>query len=109
MTVMGFTGPGTSGKFLMVNEQSTTHNRQVSVILTNFGKASIVPNNMLAGLGKILYADMQTWAIAVKVAPKLKPLAKTTDSTSAYWKTELTLEGLNESANAFVSGTVTAA
>lgn len=109
MTVMGFTGPGTSGKFLMINEQSTTHNRQVSVILTNFGKASVVPNNMLAGLGKLLYADMQTWSLAVKVPPKLKPLAKTTDSTSAYWKTELTLEHLNESANAFVSGTVTAA
>jgi hypothetical protein len=109
MTVMGFTGPGTQGKLQVVNENSTIHNRQVSVIVTNFGKATIVPNNMLAGLGKILYADMQTWSLAVKVPPKLKSLAKTTDSTSAYWKTELTIEHLNESANAWVSGTVTAA
>jgi len=105
ITIMGFTGPGVSGKSLMVSENTTVHNRQVSVIVTNFGRATIVPNNFLATLGKILYADMQTWCLAVKVPPKLKALAKTTDTTQAYWKTELTLEYLNQSANAFVSGT----
>jgi hypothetical protein len=108
MTIMAFTGPGTSGKFLMVNENTQVHNRQVSVIITNFGRAAIVPNNILVGLGKVLFADMQTWCLAVKVPPKLKPLAKTTDSTSAYWKAELTLEYLNESANAIITGTVVA-
>jgi len=106
--IMNFTGPSTTGKFLMVNETTTVHNRQVSVIVTNFGKVSIVPNNLLAGLGKMLFADMQTWSLAVKVPPKLKALAKTTDSTTAYWKTEITLESLNESANAMMSGLASA-
>jgi hypothetical protein len=108
LTIMAFTGPSTTSKFLMVAENTTVHNRQVSVIVTNFGKVSIVPNNLLAGLGKMLFADMQTWCLAVKVPPKLKALAKTTDATSAYWKTEVTLESLNESANAFMSGLATA-
>jgi hypothetical protein len=108
LTVMAFTGPSTTGKFLMVSENTTVHNRQVSVIVTNFGKVSIVPNNLLAGLGKMLFADMQTWCMAVKVPPKLKALAKTTDATTAYWKTEITLESLNESANSFMSGLASA-
>ena len=77
LTVMAFTGPSTTGKFL-------------------------------AGLGKMLFADMQTWCMAVKVPPKLKALAKTTDATTAYWKTEITLESLNESANSFMSGLASA-
>jgi len=109
--IMAFTGPGTAGKFLMVSETTTVHNRQVSVIVTNFGKAAVIPNNIVAttatAAGKILFADMQTWALAVKVPPKLKALAKTTDSTAAYWKTELTLEYLNESANGQISAMAT--
>ena len=111
--IMSFTGPTATGKFLMVNEGTTAHNRQVSVVVTNFGKAAIVPNNIAflsasVSAGKMLFADMQTWALAVKVPPKLKALAKTTDSTSAYWKTELTLEYLNESANGQISAMATA-
>jgi hypothetical protein len=102
--IMNFTGPTTTGKFLVVNEDTTTHQRQVSVIVTNFGKAAIVPNNLLVGVGKMLFADMQTWCLAVKVPPKLKALAKTTDATSAYWKTEVTLESLNQSANYMMTG-----
>lgn len=106
--IMGFTGPGTATKFLNVMPDTTVHQRTVSIIATNFGKCSIIPNNLLAGLGKMVYADMKTWALAVKVPPVLKALAKTTDSTSAYWKTEITLEWLNQSANALMSAIATA-
>lgn len=106
--IMGFTGPGTATKMLVVNPDTTTHQRSVSILVTNFAKAAIVPNNLLVGVGKLLYADMKTWALAVKVPPKLKALAKTKDSTSAYWKTEITLEWLNQSANAALTGIATA-
>lgn len=106
--IMAFTGPHSTGKILQVQPDTTTHQRNVSVIVTNFGKMAIIPNNMLVGVGKMLFADMKTWCLAVKVPPKLKALAKTTDATSAYWKTELTLEYLNESANAQISAIATA-
>lgn len=106
--IMAFTGVHSTGKMQMTTETSKIHNRTVSIVVTNFGKMSIIPNQMLAAVGKMLFADAQTWALAVKVAPKLKALAKTTDSTSAYWKTELTLESLNESANSQISAIATA-
>jgi hypothetical protein len=101
--ILSFTG---LGKTQYVTETTKEHNRLVTLIITNFGNITIIPDTMLSATGKLAILNMNYWALAWKRAIKMIPLAITKDARTAYWVTELTIEYLREKANAIMTGIV---
>jgi hypothetical protein len=101
--ILSFTGVG---KTQYVTDNTNVHNRLVTLVLTNFGNISIIPDTMLSGTGNMAVMNMDYWAVAWKRPIKMIPLGITKDAKTAYWVTELTIEYLREKANAIMTGIV---
>lgn len=95
------------GKTQFVDEETKVHNRLVNYVVTNFGTIKLVPN-LNVGNSTIGLFNMDTWALAIKRPPELIALPSSTDGKSAYWVMEMTVEFLNETANAKMTGIATA-
>lgn len=94
------------GKTQFVDEATKVHNRMVNIILTNVGQVKLVTDNKV-GNARMGFLNLDTWALAYARIPRLKPVAETTDGKAACWVAELTLEYLNEQANAKITGIAT--